>query len=171
MSEDNKKRNNKNKNKNNKSVEVGLKEEGRLLLGRSYELLGRARELDREVMRVTGEMDGYGDGGGVSWEVLDGLYGKIEELEREIMGVRGELEVMSRDYEELRGRVNRFYGREVMKEYGEVIGDNIFDEGTPPMNGGDGEDIDKSDDLGDDGNNDSSDNSSIMGRDVDWWKE
>lgn len=145
--------------------EAGLKGEGAVLLMRSRALLEMCILLSKEGDKLEKRMDEHESGRVVmGYDELDRWYGDVNDILNKMMAVRKQLRAFKDVYEELRGRVNKFYGREVMGEYKDMIDDSMLEEY------GDDQNIKESPPKDCDDDDDDDDNGSIMGRGADWWK-
>ena len=143
------------KKDNNKDVMMEkFRREGNGLLRRARNLLLLARSIVNEVEWLEGMINNLVNGkdGFDNYDKVEGYYNRIGELEKVMVGVRDMLNELKDEYNILRTKVNTYSNKEVMKEYEDIIIDNKG--GVPGENGDDGD----------------GDNSSILGRDGDWWK-
>jgi hypothetical protein len=91
-----------------------LRAEGKGLLLKSYELMEVALGL---ALRSEDLINNRDNMAGMGYDVLEGWYKAVEDVNKRLEGVMKLTKDMEEEYKELRVRVNKFYGIEVMKDY------------------------------------------------------
>lgn len=147
-----------------------LKIEGMGLLLRSRGLMDISLLLVKEAEGLAQERDKIGVG---DYEKMEAWYRAVDIVDKKLGEVNRILREMEVKYKELRVRVNKFYGMDVMKEYDDLFEgipekdyDDDDDKGYEDKGGGIG--IDEKGfgfDIGGD------DGGGFKEGDVDWWKK
>lgn len=177
------------------SIRIGerdsLRREGVTLLLKSRGLMEVALYLaikSEELIKMKGEVEGEG------YDILEEWYKEVDDINKKLDGVMKLAREMEDMYKELRERVNKFYGMEVMRDYDRAyreMEENLgkyFSMTSSPEENGDGDDVNNKgdkdkddykdgggigiDDKGfgfDIGNKD--DGEGFKEGDPDWWKK
>ena len=106
-----------------------LRIEGMELLGRSRELLDRSIEMMNEAERLMDEKEVREEAGDMDYDKLAEWYREVDRVEKKINDVNEYRIELDRKYKELKGRVNKFYGIDIIRDY------NDLSVGTPGEDG------------------------------------
>jgi len=107
--------------------EATLKAEGMVLLAKT-EILKEAAEANYQKMEAVNEK-GFDE---LPWDEKEKAIEYFTKLLEKIERSARELAALDEQYAELRVRVNKFYGKNVMKEFNSVIPDNLDEEEEDP---------------------------------------